>query len=61
MRLLSAACHRGVAAVVVTHDERLASWADRIVVLRDGRVLEGVENSPRPDALVSGGSGGSGR
>ena len=31
------ACERGVAAVVVTHDAQLASWADRVVFLRDGR------------------------
>ena len=38
MRLIHAACKRGVAAVVVTHDAQLASWADRVVFLRDGRV-----------------------
>ena len=43
MRLILAACHRGMAAVVVTHDAQLASWADRVVFLRDGR-------SRRPDA-----------
>ena len=37
MRLIHAACKRGVAAVVVTHDAQLASWADRVVFLRDGR------------------------
>ncbi|HLH58762.1 MAG TPA: ABC transporter ATP-binding protein, partial [Streptosporangiaceae bacterium] len=36
MRLIHAACKRGVAAVVVTHDAQLASWADRVVFLRDG-------------------------
>ncbi|HXY45868.1 MAG TPA: ABC transporter ATP-binding protein, partial [Acidimicrobiales bacterium] len=36
MRLILAACHRGVAAVVVTHDAQLASWADRVVFIRDG-------------------------
>ena len=38
MRLIHEACKRGVAAVVVTHDAQLASWADRVVFLRDGRV-----------------------
>src|SRR5215472_6624277 len=38
MRLLHEACKRGgMAAVVVTHDAQLASWADRVVFLRDGR------------------------
>ena len=39
MRLLHEACQRGMAAVVVTHDAQLAAWADRVVILRDGRVL----------------------
>jgi putative ABC transport system ATP-binding protein len=43
------ACERGVAAVVVTHDAHLASWADRIVFLRDGRVVDHVA----PDGLDS--------
>ena len=40
MRLVVAACRRGVAAVVVTHDAHLASWADRVLQLRDGRIVE---------------------
>lgn len=40
MRLLRAACKRGVAGVIVTHDAQLAAWADRIVFLRDGRVVD---------------------
>jgi putative ABC transport system ATP-binding protein len=40
MRLLRTACQRGVAGVVVTHDAQLASWADRVVFLRDGRVVD---------------------
>ena len=30
MRLIRAACQRGVAGVVVTHDAHLACWADRV-------------------------------
>ena len=40
MRLIHDACQRGVAAVVVTHDAQLASWADRVVFIRDGRVVD---------------------
>jgi putative ABC transport system ATP-binding protein len=40
MRLILAACHRGLAAIVVTHDAQLASWADRVVFLRDGRIVD---------------------
>jgi putative ABC transport system ATP-binding protein len=40
MAIIREACTRGVAAVVVTHDPHLASWADRIVFLRDGRIVD---------------------
>jgi putative ABC transport system ATP-binding protein len=40
MRLILTACRRGMAAVVVTHDAQLASWADRVIFLRDGRIVD---------------------
>ena len=40
MRLLHDASQRGLAVVVVTHDAQLASWADRVVFLRDGHVVD---------------------
>ena len=48
MRLMHAACQRGVAAVVVTHDAQLASWADRVVFLRDGRIVDQTAPPPAP-------------
>jgi putative ABC transport system ATP-binding protein len=42
MRMILDACKRGVAAVVVTHDAHLASWADRVIIIRDGRVVDHV-------------------
>jgi putative ABC transport system ATP-binding protein len=39
MKVIRAACRQGVAAVVVTHDAQLASWADRVVLVRDGRLV----------------------
>ena len=42
MRMILNACHGGVAAVVVTHDAHLASWADRVIFLRDGRAVDDV-------------------
>jgi putative ABC transport system ATP-binding protein len=47
MRLLRAACQQGAAGVVVTHDAQLAAWADRVVFLRDGRVVD--QTSPSPE------------
>jgi putative ABC transport system ATP-binding protein len=52
MRLVLAACRRGVAAVVVTHDAQLASWADRVVFLRDGRVIDQTSQPPTPESLL---------
>ena len=43
---------RGVAAVVVTHDAHLASWADRVVRLQDGRLVDYIVPDP-PDPPVT--------
>ncbi len=56
MRLVRAACQRGVAGVVVTHDAQLASWADRVVFLRDGRVVDQTAPPPDPESLLAPGS-----
>ncbi len=53
MRLILAACHRGMAAVVVTHDAQLASWADRVVFLRDGRVVDQTMPAESPEAFLA--------
>ena len=52
MRLIHAACHRGMAAIVVTHDAQLASWADRVVFLRDGRIVDQTLPPESPEALL---------
>ena len=53
MRLIRAACQRGVAGVVVTHDAQLASWADRVVFLRDGRIVDQTTPAPGPESVLS--------
>jgi putative ABC transport system ATP-binding protein len=53
MRLIHAACKRGVAAVVVTHDAQLASWADRVMFLRDGHVVDQTSPPPGPESLLA--------
>jgi putative ABC transport system ATP-binding protein len=53
MRLLHSACQQGVAAVVVTHDAQLASWADRVVFLRDGRVVDQTAPPTGPESLLT--------
>ena len=54
MRQLHEACERGVAAVVVTHDAQLAQWADRIVFLRDGLVVDQPAHRAGPELLIPG-------
>jgi putative ABC transport system ATP-binding protein len=53
MRLLRAATQRGVAGVVVTHEAQLASWADRVVFLRDGHVVDQTVAPPGPESLLA--------
>jgi putative ABC transport system ATP-binding protein len=55
MRLLRDACHRGAAGVVVTHEAHLASWADRVVFLRDGRLVDQTNAAPGPESLLASG------
>jgi putative ABC transport system ATP-binding protein len=52
MRMIRTACQRGVAAVVVTHDAKLASWADRVVFIRDGRIVDRTRPVPGPESLL---------
>jgi putative ABC transport system ATP-binding protein len=52
MRMIHAACQRGVAAVVVTHDAQLASWADRVVFIRDGSLVDQAAPAPGPEPLL---------
>ena len=53
MRQIRAACQRGVAGVVVTHDAQLASWADRVVFLRDGRIVDQTSPPAGPESLLA--------
>jgi putative ABC transport system ATP-binding protein len=55
MRLLRAATRRGVAGVVVTHEAHLASWADRVIFLRDGHVVDQTVAPPGPESLLAAG------
>jgi len=45
VELLRAVCDdHGTSVVMVTHEPRFASWADRVVFLRDGRIVD--ESAP---------------
>ena len=54
MRLLRVHCDAGGTAVLVTHDAAHAAWADRVVFLRDGRIVD--EARPAPTEELSVGS-----
>ena len=47
LALLRSRCDAGAAGVMVTHEPRFAAWADRVVFLRDGAV---VDQTVRSDA-----------
>ena len=41
LAILRSRCDAGAAGLLVTHEPRLAAWADRVVYLRDGVVVDG--------------------
>jgi putative ABC transport system ATP-binding protein len=51
LRLLRARCDAGAAGVLVTHEARHAAWADRVVFLRDGVVVDESGADPVDDLL----------
>jgi putative ABC transport system ATP-binding protein len=57
MRMILSTCKQGGSAVVVTHDAQLASWADRIVFLRDGRIVDQTKPPPTPESLLQASDG----
>jgi putative ABC transport system ATP-binding protein len=54
MRLVRKACKQGMAAVMVTHDAQFASWADRVVFLSDGRLIDETAPLDGPESLLGG-------
>ncbi len=58
MRVLRARVDAGAAGLLVTHESRHAAWADRVVFLRDGVVVDTTGEPSSADALLSGQVGG---
>jgi len=53
MKLIRAACKRGLAGVIVTHDAQLAAWADRVVFVRDGSIVDQTSARLGPESLLA--------
>ncbi|MFE2479754.1 ATP-binding cassette domain-containing protein [Streptomyces sp. NPDC059389] len=56
LALLRSRCDAGAAGILVTHEPRFAAWADRVVFLRDGSVVDETLRS-QADSLLSGQAG----
>ncbi|KJE19513.1 ABC-type antimicrobial peptide transport system, ATPase component [Frankia torreyi] len=52
MRMLRARCDAGAAGLLVTHEARHAGWADRVVFLRDGTVVDSTGEPSTPESLL---------
>ncbi|MFE7228910.1 ABC transporter ATP-binding protein, partial [Nocardioides sp. NPDC057577] len=46
LKLIRARCDAGAAGVLVTHEPRYASWADRVIYVRDGLVVDEAGETP---------------
>jgi putative ABC transport system ATP-binding protein len=56
IRLLRrAATEHGAAVICVTHDPRLEAWADRVIHIEDGRILDDIRHTPSPAPNSGGG------
>ena len=50
VRLLQrAAKEHGAAVICVTHDPRLEAYADRVIHIEDGKILDDVRRTPDPN------------
>ncbi|HET8602147.1 MAG TPA: ABC transporter ATP-binding protein [Segeticoccus sp.] len=52
LQVLRARCDAGAAGLLVTHEARHAAWADRVVFLRDGVVVDTTGTPPTPESLL---------
>ncbi len=53
LRLLRSRCDAGAAGVLVTHEARHAAWADRVIFLRDGVIVDETGSPAAPESLLS--------
>ncbi|GAA5183328.1 ABC transporter ATP-binding protein [Rugosimonospora acidiphila] len=55
LQLLRGRVDQGAAGLLVTHEARHAGWADRVVFLRDGVIVDTAGPLPRPEDLLTAG------
>lgn len=53
LRLIRSRVEAGAAAILVTHEPRHAAWADRILFLRDGRIVDQARRDDPETALLA--------
>lgn len=53
LRVLRERCDDGVAGLLVTHEARHAAWADRVVFLHDGVVVDSTGHLESPEDLLA--------
>ena len=54
IRLLRrAATEHGAAVICVTHDPRLEAWADRVIHIEDGRILDDQRRTPEANPVLA--------
>lgn len=51
--LRRAATEHGAAVICVTHDPRLEAWADRVIHIEDGKILNDQRRIPDPNAILA--------
>lgn len=52
LRVLRERCDAGAAGLLVTHEARHAAWADRVVFLRDGVIVDSTGTASRAEELL---------
>ena len=53
LRVLRARCDAGASGLLVTHEARHAAWADRVVFLRDGALVDDTGVAPPAEVLLT--------
>ncbi len=54
LRVLRKRCDEGASGLLVTHEARHAAWADRVVFIRDGVIVDTTDDASRVEDLLAG-------